>query len=97
MITNNINNNNTVRAGFSGVKQRITFYILHFCTVVKYVTADSQTISYALCIDMLTIYRITNFHLPTSIILLAVAIKLTVNNNFRIVVTLLFYASQKLL
>lgn len=50
MITNNNNynnnNNNTVRAAFSVVKQRITFYIFHFCTVDKFVTADLQTISY---------------------------------------------------
>jgi hypothetical protein len=90
-------NNNTVRAGFSVVKQRITFYIFHFCTVDKFVTADLQTISYALCIDMFMIYLIINFHLPTSTIPLAVAIKLTVKNNFRIAVTSLLYASQKLL
>jgi hypothetical protein len=89
---NNNNNNNTVRAGFS-----VTFYIFHFCTVDKFVTANLQTIFYASRIDMFMIYLITNFHLPTSSIPLAVAIKLTVKNNFRIAVTLLFYASQKLL
>jgi hypothetical protein len=70
------------------VKQRITLYIFHFFTVVKFVTADLQTIYYTSCIDVFMIDLITKFHLPTSTVQLAVAIKLKVTNKFCIAVTL---------